>query len=259
MATDSEPPDSIRRVFNLLADSLQELASEACNAGKYWGLRGVPEWLKNTTVPWEKSTSAWETPVTREIASRKRNEGFKDDSMCDYPNEAPSAFDRICPGLRGNKKMKGDLLIAVDSEQLLIECKAIWECIIPACKKTDSKPVLDDGKVYPRDYSGATLTWHPKETKTCLSVEEARIDAKKLSCCQSFHPKCHLGLWLLEFDRKGHQIEDRADYQDLVAYLKRDGWQIVDRPRRWDDSVDARRELGCQERTVLWWKRPARE
>ncbi|MGA2062810.1 MAG: hypothetical protein ABSG67_20245, partial [Thermoguttaceae bacterium] len=138
---------------------------------------------------------------------------------------------------------------------LFVECKSIFECVLKDLKK---KPMTDNkGRHYRYDYSAKNenILTDPKHAMTCVSIEEAWIDARKLNCLwrTDEQPKHHLGLLLLEFDRKGHDLSNRLDYKDLEAKLHNDGWLQVGH-KSWPDKVPVRADKGFQEHMVLWVK-----
>jgi hypothetical protein len=225
-------------VFELLGNCINEMATEAAADGMLFGLRGFPEFRGHTGNQWE----SW---ITKEIGRR-----------CDfgrepvYPTEAVSMFSLKRLGIRGRKRQRGDLLDQRQpSRKLFIECKAIFECNLQKVKGGFEYK----GKHYLRDYRANYPAADPRTTMICVSIEEAWIDAAKLSCLRECSADIQLGLLLLEFDREGREISSRNDYKNLERRLHHDGWSKAGR-KTWTDKVAIRAKNGFREHMVLWRK-----
>jgi hypothetical protein len=213
----------------------------------------VPEYLfglaeKAKGVRRRHGKNQWEPWITDEIA--RRCGGVFDPQTLRYPASAIQDIVRLdLP--RGTKRPQGDLLLALDgSMPIFVECKSIFECVLA------EKPIVDgQGRCYRYDYRAESVLTDAKHAMTCVSIEEAWIDARKLNCLwqPDEEPKCHLGLLLLEFDRKGRELSNRRDYTGLEHNLLSDRWRQTGR-KSWDDIVPIRAEKGFREHLVLWTK-----
>ncbi len=243
--------DPFHRVFRRLVDCIQGMAKDASKDGMLFGLRGFPEFFRG------RPTTRWEQTITKTIAEQ-----------CDdcIQTKEPRYPDDVIPLIklynlpRGQKRSpKGDLRISLKNDPIpiFVECKSIFECVLQRFKE---KPIEHNGRYYGYDYGAKdeNILTDPKSAQTCVSIEEAKIDARKLNCLWERKHFYHLGLLLLEFDRKGHEIDNRGDYQDLEKYLGEDGWSLIGR-ESWPDMVPVRAKKDFQEHVVLWVKRPQQQ
>jgi hypothetical protein len=242
----------IGAVFQRLADSIDEMRSEACRDGLLFGLRGVPEYLACRSEKVQQSgrrhgSRQWERLITDEIA-RRCNGFIKPQPK--YPKEAISMFDGLP---RGSRRRVGDLLVSLDScIPLFVECKSVFECVLGKKSITDTS-----SRPYHYDYraENENIFTDPSHAMTCVSIEETWIDAQKLNCLwrREVLRKYHLGLLLLEFDREERELFNRADYKAIEGKLCCDQWRKVGR-KSWRDKVPCRADKGFQEHVVLWVK-----
>lgn len=204
-----------------------------------FGLRGFPESRRG------RPTTRWEQTITLGIAERSSDCTHQPQ----YPDDVVPLFEDLP---RGSKRRQGDFLFLLDnSTQLFVECKSIFECVLRKLKE----PIDENGKRYGYDYTAKdeNILNDPKNAQTCVSIEEARIDAEKLKCLEQSKDMYDLGLLLLEFDRKGREINNRADYRDLEKYLAGNSWRLIGRESG-PDTVEVRAKKGFQEHMVFWVK-----
>jgi hypothetical protein len=227
------------------------MGTEACKDGLLFGLRGVPEYLAGLCG--KPVGNQWERRITDEIAKQGSN-FFNIEPQPPYlPAAVLKGVDNplLCEN-RGTSRWNGDFYVSLDDcDSLFIECKSIFECVLQKKSIEDSK-----GRRYFYDYSAEieNIRTEPQKAMTCISIEEAWIDAMKLNCLwQLEESKHHVGLLLLEFDRKGREVSNRRDYKHLEEKLREDGWSQVGR-KSWDDKVQIRAAKGFQEHMVLWVK-----
>jgi hypothetical protein len=117
---------ALQRVLRQLAQRTETMASDACNDGRLFGLRGVPDWL-NESRQVSANDFQWERRITDEIA--KRCSDFIEPEQPRYPQEAISTFNGLP---RGRHRRSGDLLISLGDgiPSLFVECKSIFECVL---------------------------------------------------------------------------------------------------------------------------------